>query len=345
MATEIKEVSSKRDLKSFIYFPFWLYSGNKYWVPSLIKEEKFAFDKNKNPFYDAGDARLYLVYKDRRIAGRVAVMAKHAELESENKMRFGWLDFEDDREVSTLLFEAIEASAKELSASNIEGPVNFENGQHEGVLIDGFQEKPTLASAYNHSYYQRHIEAWGFEKKHDLRVYKLAMTESGTSQNFNGNALPENGFTESKHAKKEMAANFSKAGNAFKFLAPFVPEENFTVLKNKGNAVAFSALVPSFTKSIQRAKGHLSLFASFLLMLEKRRAEHAELFLHIETEHQQKALTQFMISNALLICQTNNIKTLSSNLILESSALENSWQSFGAACAKKRRVYSKLVEN
>jgi len=342
MATEIKEVSSKRDLKSFIYFPFWLYNGNNYWVPPLIKDEKAAFDKNKNPFYNNGDTRLYLVYKDRRIAGRVAVLAKHDELASEQKMRFGWLDFEDDREVSSLLFEAIEESARELKATKIEGPVSFSDDEFGGILIKGFQEKPTLGSAYNSSFYQRHIEACGFEKKHDAIVYNLSLNVVDSRKTTTQIDLSNLSVAEETSNKKALAEYFAQTGSTFKSLQPFILKENILVLKNlSSEKAALSVVVPSFVKTIQRTKGRLSLLA--FLFQDKKKIEDAEFLIHIKTEESQAEIAQFLIHKALLLCKGNNIKTLSSYPLVESSEMAPIWENLGATQSKRRRVFEKIM--
>ncbi len=45
----VKEISTKKELKKFVKFPFKLYKNNKYWVPPIIKDEVTSFDKTKNP--------------------------------------------------------------------------------------------------------------------------------------------------------------------------------------------------------------------------------------------------------------------------------------------------------
>jgi hypothetical protein len=128
----LKQVESNRDLKSFLYFPFWLYENNLTWVKPNPSALKNYFNRNKNPFFKSGDARLYVVMDDRRVAGRVAVFANHAELVGEEKtVRFGFLDFENNTEISALLFEAIHDSAKELNATQIVGCTGFADDNFE----------------------------------------------------------------------------------------------------------------------------------------------------------------------------------------------------------------------
>jgi len=75
----VKEVSHKSGLKKFVTFPFELYKNNKYWVPSLIKDEMETLDPSKNPVFKNADAWYYLAYKGTEIVGRIAVIINNYE--------------------------------------------------------------------------------------------------------------------------------------------------------------------------------------------------------------------------------------------------------------------------
>ncbi len=62
MAVEIREVKSKRDLKIFVRFPFSLYKNNKYWIPSIIKNEMEILNSKKNPDFEYCEAKYWLAY-------------------------------------------------------------------------------------------------------------------------------------------------------------------------------------------------------------------------------------------------------------------------------------------
>lgn len=47
MSVEIREVTSKKELKKFVKFNIELYKGNPYHVPGLIEEEMMTLDKKK----------------------------------------------------------------------------------------------------------------------------------------------------------------------------------------------------------------------------------------------------------------------------------------------------------
>ena len=69
MSVEIREVTSKKELKKFVKFNIELYKGNPYHVPGLIEEEMMTLDKKKNPAFEVCDAIYFLAYKDGKVVG------------------------------------------------------------------------------------------------------------------------------------------------------------------------------------------------------------------------------------------------------------------------------------
>src|SRR5690606_64120 len=162
----IKEVKNKKDLKAFVKFPFRLYKKSPYWVPPLIDEEMESFDPDKNPAYKNGEAQLYLAYKDGVIAGRIAVIINHLEVDEmqKRKIRFGWFDVIDDVEVTAALLKKAEEKGKELQLEYIEGPVGFSNMDKAGMLVRGFDEISNMTTIYNYPYYPEHFKQLGFKE-------------------------------------------------------------------------------------------------------------------------------------------------------------------------------------
>ena len=123
----VKEIHSKKDLKSFVKFPFKLYKGSAYWVPPIIKEELATLDKTKNPVFNDAEARFFLAYKNNEIVGRVAAIINWIEVnkQSQKKMRFGWFDVIDDVKVTEALLEKVHEIGKSHQLEYVEGPVGF----------------------------------------------------------------------------------------------------------------------------------------------------------------------------------------------------------------------------
>ena len=103
----IVEVVSKKELKDFIKFPIRLYKGCKQYVPPIIKFELSTLLKDQNPAFDHCEAKYWVALKDDEIVGRIAGIIHSDELKEEKKVRFGWIDFIDNKEVSNKLIETV----------------------------------------------------------------------------------------------------------------------------------------------------------------------------------------------------------------------------------------------
>lgn len=177
---QIKRVETKKDLKRFIEFHYDLYKGNPYDVPNLYSDEVNTLSKNKNAAFDFCEAEYFLALKEGKIVGRVAAIINHKANEKWKKkdVRFGWIDFIDDIEVSRALFEAVEEYGRKKGMDDIVGPLGFTDMDPEGMLTWGFDKLGTMATIYNYEYYPQHMEKLGgWKKDNDYVEYYLVVPE------------------------------------------------------------------------------------------------------------------------------------------------------------------------
>ena len=177
---EIKKVESKKDLKTFIDFHYDLYEGNEYDVPNLFSDEMNTLSKDKNAAFEFCEAEYYLAYKDGKLAGRVAAIINHKANNKWGKksVRFGWIDFIDDREVSKALLDAVEKYGCEKGMEDVVGPLGFTDMDPEGMLVWGFDQLGTMPTIYNFPYYPEHIEALeGFELDNKYVEFKIMVPD------------------------------------------------------------------------------------------------------------------------------------------------------------------------
>ncbi|MDR2805970.1 MAG: hypothetical protein LBB85_10120, partial [Dysgonamonadaceae bacterium] len=175
MSVVIKEVSNKAELRQFVKFNIELYEGNPYHVPGLISDELMTLDKTKNPAFEFCEAIYFLAYKNGVIAGRIAGLINHRANQTWNQQyaRFGFLDFIDDEAVSEALFKAVEQWAVQKGMTGIQGPLGFTDLDHEGLLVWGFNQVGTMATAYSFPYYQEHLAKRGYVKEQDWQEFQI----------------------------------------------------------------------------------------------------------------------------------------------------------------------------
>lgn len=179
MAIIIKKVADKKDLKAFIRFNYELYKNNPYAVPDLYDDMLNTFSPKKNAAFEFCESDYFLAYQDGKLVGRVAAIINHRANETWNKkeVRFGWIDFIDNPEVSKALLQEVERWGKSKGMTEIVGPLGFTDMDAEGMLIEGFDQLSTMATIYNYPYYPQHMERLGYEKAADWVEFKLTVPD------------------------------------------------------------------------------------------------------------------------------------------------------------------------
>lgn len=173
---EIRKVENKKDLKKFIEYHYDLYKGHPYDAPNLYSDDYNTLSKDKNAAFDFCEAEYYMAFKDGKMVGRVAAIINHKANESwgRKSVRFGWIDFIDDPEVSDALLDKVAEYGRANGMEEIVGPLGFTDMDPEGMLYQGFEELGTMATSYNYPYYFDHMmKKEGWEKDNDYVEYKL----------------------------------------------------------------------------------------------------------------------------------------------------------------------------
>lgn len=179
-SVEIRKVKGKKALKTFIDFHYDLYKGSEYDVPNLFQDELNTLSPDKNAAFEFCEAEYYIAYKDGKPAGRIAAIINNKANErwGRKAVRFGWIDFIDDREVSAALLGAVEDYGRAHGMTEIVGPLGFTDMDPEGMLTFGFDQLGTMPTIYNYPYYPEHMEGMdGYVKDNDYVEYKLFVPE------------------------------------------------------------------------------------------------------------------------------------------------------------------------
>lgn len=371
MSVELKKVVTKSDLKMFIKFPYKHYSGNKYWVPPLLMDEYKNLDTAKNPALEFCEAQYWLAYKNNELVGRIAGIINNRYNEKVGKkiMRFGYIEFIDDEEVSKKLFDAVENWAKEIGCESIHGPLGFTDMDPEGMLIEGFEEIPTIATIYNYPYYSVHAEKYGYKKDIDWLEYELVppkdipeKVERIAKAVFERYHLKMLEVKKAKDLLPYAHEIFHVLNKAYENIYGFVPlsekqidlyvKQYFgfikpgfvpVVLNEKGEVVAFGITMPSLSKAFQKAKGKLFPFGLIHILKALKKNDRVDLYLTgVRPDYQDKGVNALMMYEINKIYIANNISYAESNPELESnSKVQAQWRHYEGRQHKRRRCYIK----
>ncbi|UBM63428.1 GNAT family N-acetyltransferase [Candidatus Sulfidibacterium hydrothermale] len=367
----IKEVKSKADLKKFIAFPDKLYKGNKYRVPQLHMFEKATLSPKKNPAFDFCEARYWLAYKDNKIVGRIAAIINHKsnEIWNEKHMRFGWIDFIDDIEVSKALIQAVENWAKEKGMEAVHGPLGFSDMDLEGMLVEGFNEIGTQATLYNYPYYPEHLEKLGYVKDVDWIQFEIKVPDkvpdkikrisSLVLQKYNLHVLEVKKAKEFLPYAKKM---FHTLNEAFQSLYGFVPLtekqiEKYTkdyfsaidprfvcfVLDKDDDVVGFGISLYSLSEALQKAKGKLFPFGFIHILKALKKNDKVDMLLQaVKPQYQNKGIPAVFYSEMMQAYIDNGVKTaISSHALEDNKSAFLMFKDYELRQHLKRRCYIK----
>ena len=373
MAVQIKEVTTLKELKAFIHFSFTLYQDNPYWVPNLVSDDLNTLRRDKNPAFETCEARYWLAYRDGAIVGRVAAILNHPHIEKwgQRYMRFGWLDFIDDLQVSAALLQTVEAWAKEIGMTSVHGPLGFTDMDREGMLVEGYEELATMATYYNHPYYPAHMEKLGYTKDIDWVEYEIDMPAEPDEKiaRMANIVMKRNKFRLLELRNKKELLNHAKElfrllENEYQNLYGFVPltprqvdayiaqyfgfvTPDFVpmVYNEKNEMVAFGIALPSLSRALQISRGKLFPFGFIHLLKALKKNDRADLYLiAVKSEYRGSGANAIIMNSMYDVFRKLGIKKIETNPELETNHLvQGQWKYFETRQHKRRRVFIKQI--
>ncbi|MDR1783925.1 MAG: hypothetical protein LBR13_06675 [Dysgonamonadaceae bacterium] len=373
MSVEIVEVKSKSQLRKFVKFNIKLYAGNPYHVPGLIDDELMTLDPKKNPAFEFCESVCYLAYRDGKIVGRIAGIINHKANETWNQKyaRFGFVDFIDEAEVADALFAAVEKWAAAKGMNGVHGPLGFTDLDHEGLLVWGFDRLGTMATTYSFPYYMQHIERLGYLKDQDWNEFLIDVPHEipEKMRRISEIVLKKYGLKIKKFKKtKEIWAYaeriFQLWNEAYKplygyselsekqiayYIKMYIPVLRMDmitlVVREEDDAVIGLAItLPSLSKALQKAKGHIFPFGIFhLLKALYGKNDIVDLYIMgVHPDYQNKGVNALLFYDLIPILSKIGFVYAESNPELElNQKMQSQWEYFDVKHIKTRRAYLK----
>lgn len=179
MSLQVVPVIDKRQREEFLRLPLRLYANDPAWVPNLLMLQRDTLSEKKNPFFDHGEARLFLARSGGRVVGRLSAQVDHHHNEHHGERTgfFGFFEAENDPAIARALLEAGEAWLRERGMERVRGPFNFSINEELGLLVEGFEHPPMVAMTHALPYYGALIEGAGYAKVMDLYAYRWEIKE------------------------------------------------------------------------------------------------------------------------------------------------------------------------
>ena len=376
MSVQIKTVSSKREMKIFARFANKLYKGNKYYVPSMPMDDLNTFDKEKNGAFDFSEAEFYLAYKDGEVVGRVAAIINHKANDSWNvkQVRYGWIDFIDDMEVSAALLDAVVSFGKARGMTQIVGPLGFTDFDPEGMLVEGFDRLSTMALIYNHPYYPEHMKKHGYYKETGWVEYRITIPEEMPEKHVKYAELIKQRYNlkvrklTRRQIKKERYGHklFQLINETYCVLYGYsllsekqidqyvdmylsiVDTKMLTFVENaEGDLIAAGISIPSLSEALQKCNGEIFPFGWWHLlktMFWKKPDTLDLLLIGIRPDYQNKGLNSLLFMDLFTNYKKLGFKYAETNANLETNAkVQAMWVPFEKELHKRRWVFGKDI--
>ena len=371
----IKQVITENDLMKFIKFPMELYKNNPNYVPPLINEEKNIWKKEENPALSYSVAKQFLAYKNDKVVGRIAVMINNKEAQElgVKKVRFGWLDFIDDQEVSKALIDTAIQFAKDNHTDKIEGPMGFTNLDKAGMLTMGFDKLATMIGLYNFEYYPTHLENLGLAKEKEWVEFEINFPEVLPEKVVKFSSLIAEkyklkiiNFKSKQEILPLVDPMFKLLDETYKHLSTYTPisEEQIKTYKEKyfpfidknyiicvadenNELVSFAITMPSYSKALQKSKGKLFPFGWWHFLQAGKKNDRANFYLiGVHPEYQRRGVTAIIFKEIFDRFTKMGIKFAETNPELEENKnVQVLWQDYNPVNHKRRRTYSLEIKN
>lgn len=373
-AIEIKEIAPVgRELKKYVQFGIDLYDGNQWFVPPLITDDINTLSPDINPAFEFCEAKSFMAFRDGKPVGRITGIINRIvnERAGEKSLRFGFVDFIDDNEVVDALFDAVSEWGRSKGMTSIVGPMGFTDMDHEGMLIEGFEEMGTMATIYNYPYYPRHMERLGFKKEADWVEFRIAVPDTIPEKYKRiadlvqkRNNLKIKKYTSRKKIKQDYGvALFELINEAYDKLygySPLTPRQIqyyikmylgiinldlVTVVTDADDKlVAIGISIQSFSKALQKSRGRLFPFGWVHLLKALRGKSDAVdlLLIAVKPEYQNKGVNALLFADLIPYYNKYGFSHAESNPELEDNAkVQDQWSYFDTRQHRRRRSFRK----
>lgn len=305
----IRPVRSRSDRKRFVKVPFHLHRDHPQWVAPLIFERMQFLDPKKNPWFEHGEAELFVAERDGEPVGRISahVDRRWDEYQGGNDAMFGFFETSEDPEVARALLETASEWAAGKGRERILGPMDFTTNDEIGILIEGFERRPAILEPWHPPFYTQLIEAEGFAKVMDVLMWELQFGDLKEGEKFDPSiheaatkALRDEGIVIRNLRKREMADEVRRFMDVYneawgdnwgfvpitdaevefqaKNLKQVIDERWAFMAEKDGEPIGAALTLPDINQVMAKLNGRLLPFGWAKFLLGKRQIDQCRVF-------------------------------------------------------------------
>jgi hypothetical protein len=374
MALEIKDVKDRKDLKTFIYLPEKIHANHENWVHPIYMDEWNYFNPRKNKAFSYCDTILLLAFREGKPVGRIMgiINSRYNEQRREETARFACLETWEDRDVVHALLSQVEGWARQKGMTRIIGPYGFSDQDPEGFLIEGFENRATIATYHNFEWMPSLVEKEGYTKDVDYYVYKLEVPkEFPEFYKKIYERIKRRGkfeiveFRKRKELKPWIIPVLSLMNECYtgsniygytpldekemndlaKKYMPVLDPRFVKAVKKENELVSFIVGIPDMTEGIQKARGRLLPFGFLKILRAAKKTKQLDLLLGaIKEKYRGLGLDVFMGVKMILSAHEAGLETMDTHHELESNVkVRAEMERMGGKLYKRYRVFQKKL--
>lgn len=372
----IKSVSTRKDLEKFIKFPITLYAGNGQFVPEMANDVRDSFNPDKNLGLSFTEVQAFIAERDGKVVGRIAgiINTRANKKWNSSVVRFGYIDFIDDLEVSKALLDTVVEWGRERGMTEIQGPLGITDFDKEGMLVEDFDRMGSMIDIYNYPYYPKHMEAHGYSKITDwvqirveipsevpqryARVAKLSSEMYGLKvrkvtlqEAYNGEGRRVFDLMNQAYAPLFGYSSFTpnQVDYFLKMYLPVADMELIPLVENdKGELVAAAVTMASMSKALQKSKGKL-FPVGWWHMFKALKLKHEDtvnmMLIAVRPDMQGLGVNALIFNDLIPVYNKKGYKYAETGPQLEDNVKELSqWKPLNPEILKRRRCYGMKID-
>jgi GNAT superfamily N-acetyltransferase len=375
-SVEIRPVRTRRELKRFVKVPFRLHRDNPQWVPPLVYERMQFLDRNRNPWFEHGEAEYFIAEREGEPVGRITAQVDEEwdRTQGGSDGMFGFFETAEDREVAGALLGAAEQWVAERGRARLLGPMDFTTNDEVGILIEGHELRPMILQNWHPAFCKELLEGLGYGKAMDLLMWYLELGKLKQGDQFAPEihaaaekALHDEGVTIRNFRKRDLPAEMRRFAEVYneawaknwgfvpateaeiefhaKMLKQVLDEDWGFIAEKDGETVGVAFTLPDINQALAQTNGRLLPFGWARLLLAKRRIDRVRVFaLGVKDDYRHSGVAAGLYLKHLAAASPDGIPAGEMGWILETNeAMNRAMEGMGGEIVKKYRIYEKAL--
>ena len=377
MKFTVKAVQTKRQMNDFLALPRVIYRGNSCYVPDLEADVRDWFDPKHNPGLQHCEVASFVAYSESgKPVGRIVgiINRKANEIWKGSCVRFGWIEFVDDPDVSGALLKAVEDWGRSKGMDSIQGPLGISDFDKEGMLVEDFDKLGSAITIYNPPYYPEHMVQHGYSKEVDWVQIKVEIPEEvparfarvqklvGEMYGVKVKKLTYDEVFQGGYGRKIFRLLNEAYSQLFGY-TPHTDEEADTFVQHymrmldlrmlpmvedtEGNLIACSITMPNLSRALQKSGGRMLPFGWYHLLRALKWEHEPEvelLLIAVHPEWQALGINALLFADLIPVFNEIGFRYAETGPMLENNMkVLSQWKALNPTFYKRRRCFTKEI--